>query len=107
MSDSTPLRIAVERLADRFRALPASRLHRVAEAGRALARDLSATAQRLELPGREPKLMPDDGIYVVGDQLAVAGFELAAALEAHPGGHDPSGLRDEALRKVAEVAGLL
>jgi hypothetical protein len=104
MPDSTPLHTAVDRLADRLRALPASRLRRVAPAGLALARDLSVTAQRLELPDREPRLMPDDGIYVVADQLAVAGHELSAALAAHSERHD---LSEDALRKVAEVASLL
>ena len=104
MSDSSCLRAAVDRLADRFRALPASRLARVAGPGLALARDLSATAQRLEHPDREPRLMPDDGIYVVGDQIAVAGSDLAAALAGRPEGDVAS---QEALRKVAEVAALL
>jgi hypothetical protein len=105
MCDATPLREAVDRLADRFRALPASRLARVAPAGLALARELSVLAQRLELPGREPVLMPDDGMYAIGDQLAVAGHDLAAALQAATGRHDRCDLRDAALGRVADVAG--
>ncbi len=104
MSDSPRLRTAVERLADRFRALPGSRLRRVADAGLALARDLSATAQRLEHPDRAPLLMPDDGIFPVGDQIAVAGHDLANALRDHP---DRDELSREALRKVAEIDRLL
>lgn len=101
MSDRAPLRTAVERLADRYRAMPVSRLRRVAGDGLALARELSAAAQRLELPDREPLLMPDDGNFVVGDQIAVAGHDLAAALDAHPGRHD---VLAEALRKVADIS---
>lgn len=104
MPDSTPLRTAVDRLADRFRSLPDSRLRRAADAGRELARDLSLTGQLLEHPDREPRLMPDDGIYPVGDQIAVAGHDLATALEAHPERHDVS---EEALRKVAEIGRLV
>jgi hypothetical protein len=104
MSDSTAVRIAVERLADRFRALPASRLSRVAGAGLALARDLAASAQRLERPDRAPLLMPDEGIYPVGDQLAVAGHDLAAALESHPERDD---VLPDVLRKVTEVDRLM
>ncbi len=104
MLECAPLRTAVDRLADRFRALPLSRLLRVATDGRTLARELSAAAQRLERPDRELLLMPDDGVFVVGDQIAVAGHDLAAALEAHPGRHDA--LR-AALRKVADVDHLL
>jgi hypothetical protein len=104
MPDSTLLLIAVDRLADRFRALPGSRLRRVADAGLALARDLSVTAQRLEDPQRAPLLMPDEGIYPVGDQIAVAGHDLALALEGRSDGDELSG---EALRKVAEIDRLL
>ncbi|MEU1625707.1 hypothetical protein ABZ746_10340 [Streptomyces sp. NPDC020096] len=104
MLDCAPLVTAVERLADRFRALPQSRLRGAAEIGLALARDLSCAAQRLELPDREPLLMPDDGIFAIGDQIAVAGHDLVVALAGHPGRHD---VLDEALRKVAAVEQLL
>lgn len=100
MLECAPLRSAVERLADRFRAMPLSRLRRVAGDGLALARELSAAAQRLELPDREPELMPDDGVFVIGDQIAVAGHDLAAALEARPERHD---VLERALRDVAEA----
>jgi hypothetical protein len=92
----------VERLADRFRALPAGRLRGgTAQAGLELARELSCAAQRLEAPGREVVLMPDEGAFTVGDQLAVAGHDLARALGAHPQRVD---VLDRALRRVAETA---
>ncbi|MFI9105610.1 hypothetical protein ACIGXA_34405 [Streptomyces fildesensis] len=85
MLDCTPLRSAVDRLASRFRALPQSRLRGgAAETGLELARWLAAEAQRLEFPGREPALIPDDGAFTVGDQIAVAGNDLALALEQRP-----------------------
>jgi hypothetical protein len=104
MLDCAPLVTAVERLADRFRALPQSRLRGVAEAGLTLARDLSCAAQRLELPDREPLLMPDNGIFALGDQIAVAGHDLVVALAGHPGRHD---VLEQALRSVAKVEELL
>lgn len=85
MLDCTPLRSAVDRLASRFRALPQSRLRGgAAETGLELARWLAAEAQRLEFPGREPALIPDDGAFTVGDQIAVAGNDLALVLEQRP-----------------------
>ncbi|PWI46055.1 hypothetical protein [Streptomyces sp. ICBB 8177] len=101
MSDRTPLDAAVERLADRFRALPASRLTRVAADGLTLVRELSTAAQRLERPGARPLLPPDDGMYVIGDQLAVVGHDLAAALAE--AGDEGDEVLDWALRKVAEL----
>jgi hypothetical protein len=99
MLDCAPLRTAVDRLADRFRALPQSRLRgAAAQAGLDLARELATEAQRLELPGSTPRLMPDDGMFVVGDQIAVAGHDLCAALAAHP---DRTDVLDGALRRVA------
>ncbi|GAA1532115.1 hypothetical protein GCM10009730_46750 [Streptomyces albidochromogenes] len=83
MLDTTPLMAAVDRFADRLRAAPQSRLQRGAAAeGLALARELSVRAQRLEEPGREARIMPDAGVFVVADQLAVAGHDLAQALRA-------------------------
>lgn len=129
MLDTSPLTAAVERFADRLRAAPQSRLQQgAAETALELARELSVRAQRLEgaargagdaagaAPARE---MPDAGIFVVGDQVAVAGLDLAEALRAAAGaaagpeadgaGPDgttaPSGMLDEAVRLVelAEV----
>ncbi|MFE9795118.1 hypothetical protein ACFYRL_25675 [Streptomyces goshikiensis] len=116
MLDTSPLTAVVERFADRLRAAPQSRLQRgaAAEALEA-ARELSVRAQRLEDPdgAAGPRLMPEAGIFVVGDQLAVAGQDLAQALRAAAAGpgEGPDGAKapseelDEAVRLVerAEV----
>ncbi|WP_338672358.1 hypothetical protein V1460_04915 [Streptomyces sp. SCSIO 30461] len=81
MLDTTPLTTAVERIADRLRVAPQSRLQRGAAAeGLALARELARRAQRVESPGEEPMTMPDAGVFAVADQLAVAGTDLAESL---------------------------
>ncbi|MFB4423901.1 hypothetical protein C5F59_022800 [Streptomyces sp. QL37] len=100
MLDTTPLITAVDRFADRLRSTPQSRLQRGAAAeALATARELSARAQRAEAPDREPRTMPDAGIFAVGDQLAVAGRDLAVALETAS-----SQELDEAVRCVEEAA---
>ncbi|MFG2538359.1 hypothetical protein ACGFU4_24315 [Streptomyces sp. NPDC048511] len=100
MLDTTPLIAAVDRFADRLRSTPQSRLqHGVAAEALATARELSARAQRAEAPDREPRIMPDAGIFAVGDQLAVAGRDLAVALETAS-----SQELDEAVRDVEEAA---
>ncbi|WP_052852455.1 hypothetical protein [Streptomyces avicenniae] len=93
MPDQTPrpspdvLDAAVDRIADRVRPLPESALRRgVAARGLTLARELSRRAQLLERPDAPPRELPDDGMYVVGDQIAVAGHDLAYALRAAPPG---------------------
>ncbi|WNO65266.1 hypothetical protein RPQ02_16390 [Streptomyces sp. AM2-3-1] len=99
MLDTTPLITAVDRFADRLRAAPQSRLQRGAAAeGLATARELAVRAQRIEAPDREPRILPDVGMFAIGDQLAVAGRDLAMALEAAP----PMEL-DEAVRFVEEA----
>lgn len=101
--DTTELTAAVERLADRLRAAPQSRLPRGAAAeGLALARELALRAQRIEEPGREPRLVPDAGVFTVADQVAVTGTDLAEALRTAP---SPSRERelDEAVRLVREA----
>ncbi|CAM5585368.1 hypothetical protein GCM10010329_75690 [Streptomyces spiroverticillatus] len=99
MLDTTPLLTAVERLADRLRSTPESRLRRGAAAeGLALARELALRAQRLEFPDREPRELPDAGLFSVADQLAVAGRDLALAM-----GTAPSGELDEAVKLVEAV----
>ncbi|WP_455358972.1 hypothetical protein [Streptomyces sp. SYSU K21746] len=104
MLDTTPLTAAVDRFADRLRAAPQSRLQRGAAAeGLALARELAVRAQRLEVPGREPRIMPDDGMFVVADQVAVAGHDLAEALRTAPPA-STSGDVDEAVRLVEAAA---
>ncbi|HZG07281.1 MAG TPA: hypothetical protein VE546_27575 [Streptomyces sp.] len=87
MLDVTPLLTAVDRFADRLRAMPQSALARGAAAeGLALARELARRAQQVEFPGRAPRELPDAGVFAVGDQLAVAGHDLAEALRtAGPG----------------------
>lgn len=81
---------AADRLADRFRAMPQSRLTAPvpghasrALAGLALARRLSATSLALE--GEPPREVPDVGAFAVGDQLAVTGHDLAVAAAGRPG----------------------
>ncbi|PYC82745.1 hypothetical protein C7C46_10390 [Streptomyces tateyamensis] len=88
MFDVLDLQDAVDALADRFRAMPQSRLlgavegHRSrAAAALALARELAATAQLVEFgPAGPPREIPEAGAFAVGDQLAVAGHDLVAAL---------------------------
>lgn len=51
--------------------------------------------------------MPDAGIFVVGDQVAVTGLDLAEALRAAASAPDgakaPSELLDEAVRLVEQA----
>ncbi|MFD6890642.1 hypothetical protein [Streptomyces sp. NPDC059957] len=117
MLDTSPLTAAVERFADRLRAAPQSRLQQgAAETALDLARELSLRAQRLEAAAAGPgdgtgaapaRTMPDAGIFVVGDQLAVAGLDLAEALQAAAAGPDtakaPSEMLDEAVRLVDQA----
>lgn len=102
MFDSTPLISAVERLADRLRSLPQSALRRGAAAeGLALARELAVRAQRLEFPDAPPREIPQAGIFAVGDQLAVAGNDMALALRSAP---SPEAELNEALALIAPAA---
>ncbi|MGW6537136.1 hypothetical protein ACWGBV_27845 [Streptomyces sp. NPDC055051] len=104
MLDTSELTGAVERFADRLRVAPQSRLQRGAAAeGLALARELAVRAQRAEEPGREPRTVPDAGLFAVADQLVVVGTDLAEALRTAP---SPSRERElgEAVRLVREAA---
>ncbi|MEV4192472.1 hypothetical protein [Streptomyces toxytricini] len=108
MLDTSPLTDAVERFADRLRAMPQSRLQRGAAAeALELARELSVRAQRLEAPdGAAPAhTMPDAGVFAVGDQVAVAGTDLAEALRtaAPETAKAPSEMLDEAVRLVEQA----
>ncbi|GGR04412.1 hypothetical protein GCM10010251_19960 [Streptomyces aurantiogriseus] len=79
--DTTPLSRAVEHFADRLRAAPQSRLQRGAAAeALALARELARWAQVLEDAEREPRVMPDAGMFAAADQITVAGHDLAVVL---------------------------
>lgn len=79
--DTAPLITAVHLLSDRLRTLPESVLRRgTAAEGLALACELTRRAQVLEFPGETPREMPDAGVLVVGDQLAVAAHDLAEIL---------------------------
>ncbi|MFE2176716.1 hypothetical protein [Kitasatospora sp. NPDC059462] len=100
--DEKTLVEAVDALADRFRAMPQSRLLGAvpghpsrAAAGLALARRLAAAALAAEgarpaggagggAGGGPSQELPDAGAFAVGDQLAVVGHDLAAALAALP-----------------------
>jgi hypothetical protein len=86
MPDPTPLLAQAERLADRFRSMPQSKLVLLAPLGLQLARQLADYARQLEgLPVLE---LPDAGVFAVGDQIALTAHDLAAALAAPGSGSD-------------------
>ena len=65
-------------------------------------------AQRLEEPGNPPRIMPDAGIFMIADQVAVAGHDLAHALERAPGGAADAGAGEgEENARVAEAVALV
>ncbi|MGW5678290.1 hypothetical protein ACWEV4_24975 [Streptomyces sp. NPDC003860] len=100
MLDTTPLLDAADHFAAALRAAPQSRLQRGAAAeGLALARELARRAQHVETPGREPRTMPDAGVFVVADQVQVAGRDLAEALRTESGAEEAAA--------VAEAASLI
>ncbi|MET8473347.1 hypothetical protein ABZY90_35240 [Streptomyces sp. NPDC006422] len=81
MLDTTPLTAAVDQFADRLRAAPQSRLQRGAAAeALALARELSARAQKLDDPDGAVREMPDAGMFAAADQVTVAGRDLSVSL---------------------------
>lgn len=83
--DIAALDAAVDAAADRLRRLPERALRRgAAAAGLALARELARRSQRLERPHVPPWELPDVGPFTVGDQVAVAGHDLAQALRDAP-----------------------
>ncbi|MFF8958971.1 hypothetical protein [Streptomyces sp. NPDC014894] len=103
MLDTTDLTAAVERLADRLRAAPQSRLQRGAAAeALGLARELALRAQRVEAPDEPPRIMPDAGVFAVADQLTVAAEDLAEALRTAPSRRQAE--VDEAARLVRTAA---
>ncbi|RKT16187.1 hypothetical protein BX285_0513 [Streptomyces sp. 1114.5] len=114
MHDVQPLIEAVDALADRFRSLPQSKLlgsvpgyGSRAAAALELARRLAALALAAE--GGPAREFPDAGAFAVGDQLAVAGHELAAGLAALPEGAQvalpggPAGVAEVLAGAVAAV----
>ncbi|MEW2632775.1 hypothetical protein AB0903_14230 [Streptomyces sp. NPDC048389] len=102
MLDTTELTDAAERFADRLRAAPQSRLQKGAAAeALALARELSTRAQCIEDPGREPRIMPDAGVFAVADQVLVAANDLAEVLRSVPAA---SHMVDEAVTLVKATA---
>ncbi|GAB3117672.1 hypothetical protein GCM10027160_28540 [Streptomyces calidiresistens] len=99
--DTRALDRAVERLADRLRRLPESRLRQgAAGEGLRLARRLAGLTRRIEGVGPDPAELPAIGVFAVGDQLAVTGHDLSAALGA-------LGDVPEAREAMAEALGLL
>ncbi|WP_198655442.1 hypothetical protein [Streptomyces geranii] len=83
MLDTSPLTRAVDHFADRLRAAPQSRLQRGAAAeALGLARELALRAQRVELPGEEPRVMPDAGMFAAADQVTVAAHDLALVVRS-------------------------
>ncbi|WP_030062483.1 MULTISPECIES: hypothetical protein [Streptomyces] len=120
MHDVQPLIEAVDALADRFRSLPQSKLLGAvpgygsrAAAALELARRLAALALAAE--GGPARDFPDAGAFAVGDQLAVAGHDLAALLAALPegaevalpGGPEPvAGVLADAVAAVRGTAAL-
>jgi hypothetical protein len=77
-AEADELRAAARLLADRFRAMPQSRLLGAvpghpsrAAAGLTLARELARLAHA-------PQELPDAGPFAVGDQIAVTAHDLAA-----------------------------
>ncbi|WP_329567041.1 hypothetical protein [Kitasatospora sp. NBC_01266] len=82
----------LDRLADRFRAMPQSYLLGAAPghssraaAGLSLARQLAGWAQQVEEgEGVRVREIPDAGVFAVGDQLSVAGHDLVTALAQTP-----------------------
>ncbi|MER6913119.1 hypothetical protein ABT354_15730 [Streptomyces sp. NPDC000594] len=105
MLDTTDLTTAVERLADRLRAAPQSRLQRGAAAeGLELARELARRAQLVEKPDTAPLIMPDAGMFAVADQVTVAGMDLAEALRtAAPEGGTPAAERTAELAEAVAL----
>ncbi|MEU0334237.1 hypothetical protein [Streptomyces sp. NPDC006193] len=101
MVDTTPLTRAVDHFADRLRAAPQSRLQRGAAAeALAVARELSRRAQLMEEPGREPREMPDAGMFAAADQVLVAAHDLAVVLRSEEQVAEAVRLVEEARRRA-------
>jgi hypothetical protein len=106
--DVEPMRVEVARVADRLRSMSQERLTRPfppyasrAVAALALAQLLADTAADLEA-GEAPgvhRTVPDLGPLVVGDQVAVTGMDLVAAIGVGSGN---AGL-DERLQRCLDA----
>nr|WP_155073398.1 hypothetical protein [Streptomyces taklimakanensis] len=85
--------------------MPQSALVRGAAAeGLETARELAGRARRIEFPDHEPVRLPDAGIFAVGDQLAVAGHDLAEALRTNGGANGGApGAGPEALAEAVAL----
>lgn len=81
-ADAADLARMAERVGDRLRHLPARRLHDIEPEVRVLLDDLAGLARAAE--GRAPRPLPRASVAAFGDQLAVLGRDIAAALEAAP-----------------------
>ncbi|PWI20540.1 hypothetical protein DI272_18450 [Streptomyces sp. Act143] len=92
---------AVDHFADRLRAAPQSRLQRGAAAeALGLAREFARRAQLLEDPSREPREMPDAGMFAAADQITVAVHDLALVLTDEGQIEEAVGLVAEAQRRA-------
>lgn len=100
MSDPTSFLAAAERLADRYRSMPQSRLALLAPDALLLARGLARRAEQAEGGPRRPEL-PETGIFAVGDQIALTAHDLAEALRGAEG-PEPEQLLADSLAEVEE-----
>lgn len=88
LSSAVVLGNAVREVTDRMRTLPESRLIGRVGAARVLARRLVEWAHGVEhrdrLPPPPTPELPDEGVFVTADQVAVAGADLVAAADGLP-----------------------
>jgi hypothetical protein len=93
---------AAERLADRFRSMPQSRLAQLAPDGLLLADRMARRARQLEGGAVRPPL-PDLGIFVVGDQIALTAHDLALALTQSVADPTAAGSLADSLAEVEQL----
>jgi hypothetical protein len=68
------------RLVDRLKHLDEVRLRRIETSARFCTQSLADQVSNIE--GRSLQIVPDDGIFVLGDQLAVMGHDLVRTEDA-------------------------
>ena len=68
------------RVADRLKHLDEVRLRRIETGARFCTQSLADQVSNIE--GRSPQIVPDDGVFVLGDQLAVIGHDLMRTEDA-------------------------